>query len=278
MYSLNGGGRLLTLDPPRVMGILNITPDSFYAGNRVDTESGLLQRAETMISEGASIIDIGAQSTRPDSRFMLPEEEWARLAPLLPVLCRRFPEMIFSVDTFHAQVARRAVEAGAAMVNDVSGGQLDSDMLRTVGALGVPFVCMHMRGTPQTMQTLTAYTALVPAICDYFIERVAACRAAGIKDVVLDPGFGFAKTIAQNFELLNNLEQFRLLGCPLLLGVSRKSSISKTLGITAEEALNGSTVLNTIGLLKGAHILRVHDVKEAVEAVRLVAAVTRQPA
>ncbi len=278
MYSLNGGGRLLTLDPPRVMGILNITPDSFYAGNRVNTESGLLRRAEAMISEGASIIDIGAQSTRPDSRFMSPEEEWARLAALLPVLCRRFPEMIFSVDTFHAQVARRAVEAGAAMVNDVSGGQLDGDMLRTVGALGVPYVCMHMRGTPQTMQTLTNYTDLVPDICDYFIERMAACRAAGIEDVVLDPGFGFAKTITQNFELLNNLEQFGILGCPLLLGVSRKSSISKTLGITAEEALNGSTVLNTIGLLKGAHILRVHDVKEAVEAIRLVAAVTRQPA
>lgn len=278
MYSLNGGGRLLTLDPPRVMGILNITPDSFYAGNRVNTESGLLQRVETMISEGASIIDIGAQSTRPDSRFMTAGEEWARLADWLPGVCRRFPDTLFSVDTFHAEVARRAVEAGAAMVNDVSGGQLDSDMLRTVGALGVPYVCMHMRGTPQTMQTLTGYTDLITDICDYFIERIAACRAAGIKDLVLDPGFGFAKTMAQNFELLNKLEQFHILGYPLLLGVSRKSSISKTLGITAEEALNGSTVLNSIGLLKGAHILRVHDVKEAVEAVRLVGAVTQQPA
>ncbi|MFT4022570.1 MAG: dihydropteroate synthase [Flavihumibacter sp.] len=275
MYSLNSAGRLLTLDPPRVMGILNITPDSFYSGSRVLAEAQLLQRVETMIGEGASIIDIGAQSTRPDSRFLSAEEEWERLLPVLPGLCRRFPDTIFSIDSFYAQVAQRAVEAGAGMVNDISGGQLDAALLPAVGTLGVPYVCMHMRGTPQTMQTLTSYEDLVLEISDYFIGRIAACRAAGIKDIVLDPGFGFAKTVSQNFTLLNRLEQFQVLGYPLLLGVSRKSSISKTLGITAEAALNGTTVLNTVGLMKGAAILRVHDVKEAVEAVKLVK--TMQP-
>ena len=270
MYSLNGGGRLCSLATPRVMGILNITPDSFYAGSREQGQKALIQRAAAMIEAGATFIDIGAQSTRPDSSYLSAEAEWDRLAPVLPALCRAFPETIFSIDTFHAVVAQRAVEVGVAMVNDVSGGLLDDKMLSTVGAMRVPYVCMHMRGTPQNMQSHTQYNDLVLEICDYFIERMAACRAAGIYDIVLDPGFGFAKTIEQNFALLGKLAQFQFLGYPLLLGVSRKSSISKTLGVSTDDALNGTTVLNTVGLLHGAHILRVHDVKEAMEAIRLV--------
>ncbi|WP_245624061.1 dihydropteroate synthase [Flavihumibacter petaseus] len=251
------------------MGILNLTPDSFFSGSRVADEKQLISRAAEMISEGAEILDIGGQSTRPGSEFLSAAEEWERLAPVLEKICTAFPETIISIDTFHHEVAMRAVSAGAGMVNDISGGQLDPAMLVTVGALNVPYVCMHSRGTPQTMTGLTSYNDLVPDVTDYFIERIAACRAAGIKDIILDPGFGFAKTTKQNFDLLRQMDSFQILGFPLLLGISRKGMIWKTLNSSPDQALNGTTVLNTIGLCKGASLLRVHDVAPAREAIQL---------
>lgn len=272
MFTLNCKGKLLSLEKPVVMGIINITPDSFHEPSRAQQHRKVLEKAGKMIEEGASILDIGGQSTRPNSAWLDAETEWERLHDVLPKLKATFPETIFSIDTFHHTVARKAVEAGADMVNDVSGGQLDSHMIPTVGALGVPFVCMHMKGTPQNMGELAVYDNIMVEMVDYFIERIRKCREAGIRDIILDPGFGFAKKGAQNFEVLRQLEAFSLLECPLLLGVSRKSMITKTLGITAAEALNGTTVLHTIGLLNGASILRVHDVKEACEAIALVEA------
>jgi len=252
------------------MGILNITPDSFHAPSRPGYGEEMLQKAGQMIADGASIIDVGAQSTRPGSDWIDPETEWNRLSELLPLLCEKFPATVFSIDTFHHSVAVQAVKYGASMVNDVSAGNLDPLMVPSVAGLEVPFVCMHMKGTPQTMSSLATYTQLMPEIVDYFIERISTCRMAGIKDIIIDPGFGFAKKGEQNFALLNQLQDLQILGCPLLLGVSRKSMITKTLGITSGESLNGTTVLHTIGLLKGATILRVHDVKEAMQAIRLV--------
>lgn len=270
MFTLNCKGRLVSLHKPVVMGILNITPDSFHAPSRPGYGEEMLQKAGQMIADGASIIDVGAQSTRPGSDWIDPETEWNRLSELLPLLCEKFPATVFSIDTFHHSVAVQAVKYGASMVNDVSAGNLDPLMVPSVAGLEVPFVCMHMKGTPQTMSSLATYTQLMPEIVDYFIERISTCRMAGIKDIIIDPGFGFAKKGEQNFALLNQLQDLQILGCPLLLGVSRKSMITKTLGITSGESLNGTTVLHTIGLLKGATILRVHDVKEAMQAIRLV--------
>ncbi|HEY8399190.1 MAG TPA: dihydropteroate synthase [Flavihumibacter sp.] len=270
MYTLNCRGRLLVLDQPLVMGILNITPDSFFAGSRTNALEDAVSRAAEMISAGAALLDIGAQSTRPGSDYLSAGEEWARLAPVLPELVQRFPDCIFSVDTFHAAVAEKAAAAGVHIINDISGGHMDPGMLKVVGSTGLPFICMHMKGTPQTMQSLAQYDDLLLEMTDYFLERKQACRDAGIRDLVLDPGFGFAKTIEQNFELLGKMDDLHALGCPLLIGLSRKSMITKTLGIPASEALNGTTVLNTLALSKGAHILRVHDVRPAVEAIRLL--------
>lgn len=272
MFTLNCNGVLFSPEKPVVMGILNITPDSFYAPSRPKRLEELVDKAGSMIAEGARLIDIGAQSTRPGSAWIDADTEWERLAGILPILARQFPDTIFSIDTFHHTVAEKAVHAGAGIVNDVSAGKLDDNMIATVASLGVPFVCMHMKGTPQTMSSLANYGDLMLEVTDYFIERINACRSAGIKDIIIDPGFGFAKKGEQNFELLNHLQDLQLLGCPILLGVSRKSMVTKTLGITAAEALNGSTVLHAIGLTKGASILRVHDVKEAVEAITLVEA------
>jgi dihydropteroate synthase len=273
VYSLNCRGKLVTIDHPVVMGILNITPDSFFEGSRQHSLDHVLTTAARMLQQGAMILDIGGQSTRPGASDIGAAEETDRVVPVIEAIAAHFPDALLSVDTFRSPVARAAVQAGAHMVNDVSGGSLDADMLTTVAALQVPYICMHMRGTPATMQQLTQYDNLVTDVIDYFVERTDACRKAGIHDVIIDPGFGFAKTPAQNFQLVRELASFQILQRPLLLGVSRKSTICKTLNVTAEEALNGTTVLNTIGLLNGANILRVHDVKEAMEAVKLVAAV-----
>lgn len=253
------------------MGILNVTPDSFYDGGKFfRDEANLLRQAEKMLTEGATFIDIGGYSSRPGAEEVSEEEEKQRAVKTVATVAKHFPEALLSVDTFRASVAREAVEAGASMVNDISGGAGDEAMLPTVAELSVPYVLMHMRGTPQTMQTLTEYDDLVVELIDYFQEKINSLQAHQVKGVIIDPGFGFAKTIDQNFTLLSHLDAFRALGVPILAGLSRKSTIYRTLGVGSEEALNGTTVLNTVALLKGASILRVHDVREAVEAIQLV--------
>jgi dihydropteroate synthase len=251
------------------MGIINTTPDSFFEGSRQQTVDSVLAQAERMLADGADWFDIGGQSTRPGAALVGATAEMERVIPAIEAIHSHFPDAMISIDTFHSEVAVAAVQAGAGMVNDVSGGHQDLAMLSTVADLKVPYVCMHMKGTPATMQHHAVYENVVQEVLDYFIERLSACRSAGIHDVIIDPGFGFAKTITHNFQLLNQLEAFQVLQVPLLLGVSRKSTIYKTLGVTANEALNGSTVLHTVGLMKGATWLRVHDVKEACEAVTL---------
>ena len=270
MFTLNCKGRLLVIDRPMVMGIINITPDSFYAGSRLRVLDEILKQAEKMIKEGASFLDIGAQSSRPGSELLSADQELSRIGHAIAEIHRRFPETVISVDTFHSKVAKETVAAVASLINDISAGFIDPLMLQVVASLHVPYVCMHMKGTPQNMQQDIFYENIVTEVLDFFIERIAACKHAGIHDIIIDPGFGFGKTIAHNFDLLKNLSAFAILEKPLLLGISRKSTIYKTLGTTADEALNGTTVLNTIGMMNGANILRVHDVKVAVEAVKLV--------
>ena len=269
MFTLNSRGKLLTIDRPVIMGILNRTPDSFYSGSRVREDDALLEQAERMIAEGADWLDIGGQSTRPGAETVGPDEELQRIIGAIDLLHRRWPETPISVDTWHARVAQEAVDAGASIVNDVSGGLLDPDMLAMVGGLGVPYICMHMKGDPTTMLAEAVYEDVVREVLDYFIRRIEECRLAGIRDIILDPGFGFAKTSDHNWRLLSKLAVFRVFGRPLMLGLSRKSSIYRPLGITSEEALNGTTVAHTIGLLNGADILRVHDAKAAREAITL---------
>ncbi len=270
MFTLNCGGRLLTFDAPIVMGIINVTPDSFYSSSRKLNTDEALQQAEKMIVEGATIIDIGGQSTRPGSEQIGATAELERVLPVVKAVSKKFPETIISVDTYHAAVAEQCINNGAGIINDISGGSFDEKMLTVIARLKVAYVCMHIKGTPETMQQNAVYENVTKEILDYFIQRTEACRNAGINDVIIDPGLGFGKTIEHNFELLRNLSAFKILQKPLLLGVSRKSTIYKTLGITAGEALNGTSVLHTLGLLNGANILRVHDVKEAVETIKLV--------
>ncbi len=270
MFTLNCKGRLLTVEKPLVMGIINITPDSFYTGSRHVNADDILNSAEKMIKEGAAIIDIGAQSTRPGSVQLSADEEIERIGGIISLINKNFPETIISIDTFYSAVAISAVHAGASIVNDISGASMDADMMPAVAKLNVPYVCMHIKGTPATMQQHAKYDNITLEVIDYFVRKIDACRRAGIKDVIIDPGFGFAKTIDHNFELLNNLQTLKMLEVPILCGLSRKSTIYKTLNITADDALNGTTVLNTVALMKGASILRVHDVKEAMECVRLV--------
>lgn len=267
---LNCRGRILTLASPVVMGILNVTPDSFFDGNRLSTVDQFVAQAGRMLSDGATILDVGGQSTRPGSERISMAEESARVIPVIRGISEAFPNAFISVDTFQAGVAVAAVAAGACIVNDVSAGMLDPAMIPAVAQLNVPYVIMHMKGNPGNMQDLAVYKDLLLEVTDYFIARIDVCRKAGIKDLIIDPGFGFAKNIAQNFELLGKMQSLHCLGLPLMAGLSRKSTIYKTLGVTAEQALNGTTVLNTVALLRGASILRVHDVKEAVEAVKLV--------
>jgi len=270
MYTLNCKGRLLVVDKPLVMGIINTTPDSFYEGSRFMGETGVLKQAERMLQAGADILDIGGQSTRPRSEQVSEEEELNRVTGAIASLHYNFPDAVISIDTYYARVAAEAVAAGASIVNDISGGAIDERMLPTVGRLQVPYVCTHMKGTPATMQQHAHYHDVTREVLDFFIQKTADCKAAGIIDIIIDPGFGFAKTREHNFTLLKNLATFQMLHMPVLVGISRKSMIHKTLGITADEALNGTTVLNTVGLLNGANILRVHDVKEAKEAIALV--------
>jgi dihydropteroate synthase len=268
--TLHLGGHLLDLTTPAVMGILNITPDSFHVTSRFRPDSDeLMDRAGQMLTDGAAILDIGGYSTRPGAADISPDEEWERVGAVIEKLVATFPDVQLSIDTFRSSVARQAVLAGACLINDVSGGNLDEMMFQTVAQLGVPYVLMHMRGTPQTMNQMTSYDHLVTEILQELQTKLRTLRSLGVADVVIDPGFGFAKTVAQNFELLNSLEAFQALDAPLLVGLSRKSLIWRTLGGTAGEALNGTTVLNTLALQKGASLLRVHDVKPAIETIKL---------
>jgi dihydropteroate synthase len=268
MFTLNCKGRLLEIQQPLVMGILNITPDSFYAGSRYEDTDALLHQAEQMLAQGAAILDIGGQSTRPGSRLLTAEEELARVVAPVNAIHRRFPEAVLSIDTFYARVAAETIAAGAAMVNDISGGQ-DEAMFATVAQLQVPYVCMHVKNELQELHRQPVYENVAREVLDYFIAKADAAKKAGIHDFILDPGFGFDKTTQHNLQLLQQLSVFNILERPLLVGLSRKSNVYKTLGVTAAEALNGTTVLNTLALQNGAHILRVHDVKEAMEAVIL---------
>nr|WP_294907107.1 dihydropteroate synthase [uncultured Lacibacter sp.] len=271
MYTLNCKGRLLLLDKPVVMGILNITPDSFYSGSRVN-ETEVTERAGQMIADGAAILDIGGQSTRPGSTRLTADEELERVLPVITTIRQAFPSVYLSIDTYHAKVAKETVAAGIDIVNDISAGDMDAAMLSTVAALQVPFIAMHMQGNPDTMQQNPTYNNITREVVDYFIQKTNACKIAGITDIIIDPGFGFGKTIAHNFQLLKTMEALQVLHLPVLAGLSRKSTIWKTLNITADEALNGTTVLNTIALTKGTTILRVHDVKEATETITLFTA------
>ena len=270
---INVNGSLLDLSQPRVMGILNVTPDSFYAGSRTQTEAEIVRRVRQIVSEGAAIIDIGAYSSRPNADNVSSREEMERLRMGLKILFEIQPDAVGSVDTFRADVARMCVEEyGVAIINDIAAGEMDTDMFHTVAALNVPYIMMHMQGTPQSMQQHPHYDNLLKEVFLYFARKVQQLRDLGVKDIILDPGFGFGKTMEHNYELLSHLEEFRIFELPLLVGVSRKSMIYRLLDITPQEALNGTTVLDTICLLKGADILRVHDVKEAVETVRIVQA------
>ena len=268
---INVNGRLMDLSEPQVMGILNVTPDSFYAGSRSETEKDIVQRLHQIIDEGASIIDIGGYSSRPNAEHISAEEEMSRLRNGLEIIRKHSPNAVVSVDTFRADVAKMCVEEyGVAIINDISAGQMDEQMFPTIAKLGVPYIIMHMKGTPQDMQVSPKYDHFLKEIFYYFSEKVQKLRDLGVKDIIIDPGFGFGKTLEHNYELMNHLEEFSLFELPLLVGVSRKSMIYKLLGTTPEEALNGTTALHTIALLKGANILRVHDVKEAVESIKIV--------
>lgn len=270
-YTINVGGKLMDLSEPHVMGILNVTPDSFYSESRKNTEEEIAGRVNAILAEGGSIIDVGAYSSRPGADNISAEEEKDRLRGALQILRRTAPEAVVSVDTFRADVARMCVEEyGVQIINDISGGQLDPQMFETVAALGVPYVLMHMKGNPQTMQQEPHYDDLLTEMLQYFGSKVQQLHELGVKDIILDPGFGFAKTMDHNYELMNRLQDLSVLELPLLVGVSRKSMIYKLLDSTPEGALNGTSVLNTLALLKGASILRVHDVKAAVEVVQIV--------
>ncbi len=269
MFTLNCNGRLLVIDKPLVMGIINATPDSFYEGSRFSGTDKILLQAEKMIIEGADILDIGGQSTRPGSEQVSDDTELNRILESIEAIHQKFPETIISVDTYYSTVAKKCIHAGASIVNDISSGTMDKEMLSTIAALKVPYVSMHMKGTPQTMQQQANYENVTREVLDFFIRKKDECKTAGIADVIIDPGFGFAKTIAHNFQLLKDLSVFKMLDALVLVGLSRKSSVYKTLDISPEEALNGTTVLNTLALMNGANILRVHDVKEAKEAIKL---------
>ena len=268
--TINCNSRLIDLNLPKVMGILNVTPNSFYDGGKHNEINSIMHQVDKMLSEGADFIDIGAYSSKPSAEFVSEEEEIKRLVPIIKELVDHFPTIVLSVDTFRANVAKVAVEHGAGIINDISAGLLDEKMLETVADLKVPYIMMHMRGNPQTMQSLTNYEDIVKEMIFYFSERIQKARSYGISDIVIDPGFGFAKTLEQNYEVLHKMELFSMLELPILAGISRKSMIYKVLEKTPQEALNGTSVLNTIALQKGAKILRVHDVKEAVECIKLV--------
>ena len=267
--TINCKGQLIDLSTPKIMGILNVTPNSFYDGGKFTlSENGLLQVGK-MLEEGATFIDIGAYSSKPNAEFVSEEEELSRILPVVQSVLKQFPDALLSIDTFRSEIAAVCIENGAAIINDISAGNLDEKMMDVVAKYKVPYIMMHMRGTPQTMQSHTNYENIVKEILFYFSEKVSKARSLGINDLIIDPGFGFAKTLEQNYEVLQNLELFQMLDLPILAGISRKSMVYKPIGVTANEALNGTTVLNTIALSKGANILRVHDVKEALECAKL---------
>ncbi|WP_394773357.1 dihydropteroate synthase [Flavobacterium sp.] len=266
---INCKGQLIDLSVPKVMGILNVTPNSFFDGGKYKNEDEIVSQVDKMLSEGATFIDIGAYSSKPSAEFVSENEEIERIVPAIELILKHFPEALLSIDTFRAEVAKASIESGAAIINDIAAGELDDKMFDVIANYNVPYIMMHMRGNPQTMQGLTQYEDIVKEVLFYFSEKVKKARSFGINDLILDPGFGFAKTTEQNYEVLQKMELLNLLELPVLAGVSRKSMIYKTLNNTAQEALNGTTVLNTIALTKGAKILRVHDVKEAVECVTL---------
>jgi dihydropteroate synthase len=268
--TLNIQGKVIDLSVPRVMGILNVTPDSFFDGNRYQSPVSILNQVEKMLSEGADFIDVGGYSSRPGATDISIDEEMQRVIPTIEIISKQFPRAFISVDTFRSHVAKRAVEAGASLVNDISAGELDQEMVPSVAAMKVPFLAMHMKGNPQTMKQQAHYEDLLLEVVAYFHEKINRLQQAGVKDILIDPGFGFAKTIEQNFELLGHLDHLLVLGKPLVVGLSRKSMIWRTLETTAEHALNGTTALHSIALIKGAGILRVHDVKEAVEVIKLI--------
>lgn len=267
--TINCKGQLIDLSIPRVMGILNVTPNSFFDGGKYNNESELLTQVGKMLSDGATFIDIGAYSSKPSAEFVSEVEELDRIIPVVQLILKHFPDALLSIDTFRSEVAKSCIENGAAIINDISAGNLDESMLDVIAKYKVPYIMMHMRGTPQTMQSMTNYEDIVKEMLFYFSEKVNKARSLGINDLIIDPGFGFAKTLDQNYEVFRKMELFQTLELPLLVGISRKSMIYKSLNISEKEALNGTTVLNTIGLTKGASILRVHDVKEAVECVQL---------
>ena len=267
--NINCKGKLIDLSTPKVMGILNVTPDSFFDGGKYKDEADILNKVEVMLKQNATFIDIGGYSSRPNADDVSEAEELNRVIPIVKLILKHFPDTLISIDTFRSDVAKQSIENGAALVNDISAGKLDTKMLSTVGNLGVPYIMMHMKGNPKTMQQQTEYNDITKNVIAYFAERIAAARKEKINDIIIDPGFGFAKTIAQNFELLNSLKLLQLTDQPILAGVSRKSMIYKTLNSTAKEALNGTTALHMVALENGASILRVHDVKEAMECVTL---------
>jgi dihydropteroate synthase len=268
--TLNVRSRLIDLSEPKIMGILNVTPDSFYDGFKYTDETSILKQVEKMVLEGADFIDVGGNSTRPGAENISEEEELSRILPAIKTISKNFSSAVISIDTFRASVAKRAVEEGASIINDISGGDLDSSMFETIASLQVPYILMHMKGTPQTMMKEATYENLLKEILDYFHQKIFKLHSHGIKDIIIDPGFGFAKSVEQNFDLLNKLDRLEILEKPIMAGLSRKSMIWRTLKTNPEGALNGTTALNTIALLKGASILRVHDVGEAKEVIQLV--------
>ncbi|MEE4176593.1 MAG: dihydropteroate synthase [Bacteroides sp.] len=268
--TLNLRGKIINLSSPLVMGIVNITPDSFYDGGKYSTTWDVVKHAERLLDEGAHILDLGAASSRPGSGLIDPGEEQERLLPVIKAILRRFPDTLLSVDTYNSETALLAVEAGAHMINDISAGNIDPAMFDTIARLQVPYVMMHMQGTPATMQQKPVYKDLIKEISLFFAERIQRLNALGVNDIIIDPGFGFGKTVEHNYQLLNQLDFFRVFELPLLVGVSRKSMITRVLGNSPAEALNGTTAINTLALLKGANILRVHDVREAVEAIKII--------
>lgn len=273
--TLNAGGKLIDLSSPKVMGIINITPDSFYEGSRKMDVAGVLQQAERMLTDGATFLDLGAYSSRPGATDITVQTETDRLLPAVEAIVTNFPEATISIDTFRASVAEAAIKAGAHIINDISGGTLDGDMFATVAKLNVPYILMHMKGTPQNMVQQAEYQDVFAEVFDYFVKRIYQLKQLGVHDIVIDPGFGFAKTAEQSYTLMKGMQEFGVLQLPVLTGISRKRMVYGLLGTNAEEALNGTTALNTIALTKGANILRVHDVKEAVEAVKICEACNR---
>lgn len=267
---INVNGKLMDFSSPKVMGILNVTPDSFFAQSRKQTSKEIIERVKQIINEGASIVDLGAYSSRPNADDVSPKEEMNRLRIALEIIRNEFSDIVVSIDTFRADVARMCVEEyNADIINDIAAGEMDKEMFPTIASLGVPYIIMHMKGTPQNMQDTPKYDNLLKEVLYYFSEKVQKLRDLGVKDIIIDPGFGFAKTIEHNYELLNHMEEFQIFDLPILVGVSRKSMIYNLLGTTPQEALNGTTVIDTIALMKGANILRVHDVRQAVENVRI---------